>query len=686
MKNARNSLPIGRHRSVLILVWLAAAVLLLLTWTHVNRLSNRAQERALSSAEQDLSNLTRLSQEHAYRTFRSADQVMRFVQARYLKEGDKLGLSDLTQRGIIDAEIFNQVGVIDAHGIYTLSNLPIKGHLDLSDREHFRVHVEKDTGELFISKPVIGRASGRWSIQLSRRISRPDGSFAGVVVVSIDPTYFTQFYSDLNLGPEGLNALFGLDGIAKARRVGEKVEFGTPAPNAPFLSLLQNKNEGSYRQVSTIDGIERLYFFRKVPRYPLVTVSGVDIKHLLRATAADNVGLRMQAAALSVLVVALSIALSYYLSLIQRESRARGLAQVQIQDHTDKLNTVFELSPDGFVSFDANYCVSFVNPAFVGMTGLDAKQIMGMHAHDFSAWLAGLCTSNDKFSGLQALQACAQLDTLSAHQTIELKVPSRRVLHAQLCLSSSKSVSQILYFRDITHETEVESLKSEFLATAAHELRTPMSGIFGFAEVLLTQENDPDVQREFLEIIYRQSKLMIQILNELLDLARIEARGSQDFVFTRLCLQDVVRDLLKSCPCPPGMPAPEFIAPEANTYVTADAGKLRQALTNIVSNAYKYSPAGGAVQIRIGTSDARGKDATASIHVSDQGIGMTPEQVNSVFTRFYRADASGKIPGTGLGMSITKEIVEHHKGSISITSTFGEGTLVSMHLPTQHPT
>jgi hypothetical protein len=112
---------------------------------------------------------------------------------------------------------FNQVGIIDAKGIYVLANLPTTGKLDLSDREHFKVHVATNTGELFVSKPVLGRASGKWSIQLTRRITRANGEFAGVVVVSIDPGYFTRFYKELNLGSEGLAALYGLDGVARAQ-------------------------------------------------------------------------------------------------------------------------------------------------------------------------------------------------------------------------------------------------------------------------------------------------------------------------------------------------------------------------------------------------------------------------------------------------------------------------------------
>jgi hypothetical protein len=105
--------------------------------------------------------------------------------------------------------------VIDAQGIYILSNKPMKGRLDLSDRTHFRVHAHSNDEGLFISQPVMGRATGLWSIQLTRRINKPNGEFGGVVVISIDPGYFTRFYSELNLGPGGLTALYGTPPVLK---------------------------------------------------------------------------------------------------------------------------------------------------------------------------------------------------------------------------------------------------------------------------------------------------------------------------------------------------------------------------------------------------------------------------------------------------------------------------------------
>ena len=248
--------------------------------------------------------------------------------------------------------------------------------------------------------------------------------------------------------------------------------------------------------------------------------------------------------------------------------------------------------------------------------------------------------------------------------------------------SDSSSVSQILYFRDVTHETEVDRMKSEFLSTAAHELRTPMASIFGFTELLISSENDAATQREFLDIIYRQSKLMIQILEELLDLARIEARGGKDFRYTRICAQDVVADVIKGFKSPEGRSPPAFDAPAPAIFLMADVGKLRQAVLNVLVNAYKFSPLGGEVLVAV---DMCKPDANTPemlcIHITDHGMGMTGEQLAKVGTRFYRADASGQVAGSGLGVSIVKEIISLHKGQVTIESTLGEGTKVTLWLP-----
>jgi signal transduction histidine kinase len=671
-----------QHLHAVAVIWLVTCGLLIATWVHVQSLTQESKAQQLIVAERDLSNLTRLSQEHVNRTLRSADQVIRFVQSHYLEVGDKLDLAKMTSSGIIDAEIFNQVGVIDSKGIYILANLPIKTKLDLSDREHFKVHVASDNVGLFVSKPVLGRASGKWSIQLTRRINRANGDFAGVVVVSIDPGYFTRFYNELNLGSQGLSALYGLDGIARARKVGAKEEFGTNGSAAQmFARMAQGEQVGTYIQRSVVDGVERIIYFRKVPQYQLAVSTGLDMKDLLAPHRRASNALALQAAIVSLLLLALAVALTRHLRGIEKDTTARNRAEMEIQDRNEQLNTIFALSPDGFVSFDRERRVKYVNPSFVHMTSAGPVQLHGLDDKDFTAWLTQRCEPGTTGLDLTALREKVLSGKPDASVLVEVNGNGKRVLKVSLRSSESSSVSQILYFRDVTHETEVDHMKSEFLSTAAHELRTPMASIFGFSEVLLTQEVDTTTQRELLGIVHKQSALMAKILDELLDLARIESRRGKDFRYTRVSLQDLAGDLSKSFIPPEGRDAPTLVLPESASYVMADSGKLRQALLNVLSNAYKYSPRGGPIVLQVDAKDSGAVGSRVWIHITDQGIGMTPDQRDRVCERFYRADASGKTLGTGLGMSIVKEIVELHGGELLISSEPGIGTRVSIGLP-----
>jgi len=185
--------------------------------------------------------------------------------------------------------------------------------------------------------------------------------------------------------------------------------------------------------------------------------------------------------------------------------------------------------------------------------------------------------------------------------------------------------------------------------------------------------------RDVLQTINRQSIWLTNMINELLDLARIEARRGADFKFQRVCVQQLLADMLKAYKAPESRAQPELLLPQTLSFVRADQGKLRQAILNVIVNAYKFSPAGGAVSVQVTHSDAAA--ARICIAVSDNGIGMTPAQVAKVCTRFYRADASGSVPGTGLGMSIVKEIIELHGGELTIESAVGRGTTVSICLP-----
>ena len=346
---------------------------------------------------------------------------------------------------------------------------------------------------------------------------------------------------------------------------------------------------------------------------------------------------------------------------------------------TELLNSIFQLSPDGFVSFDAEGKVNYASPAFASLTQIETATLAGVSEQAFSALLAQQCLPSGTFRGVRRLRERAAAGHPDERELIELTVPVRRVLEVGFRSSTSSAVSQILYFRDVTHETEVDQMKSDFLSTAAHELRTPMASIYGFAEVLLTQSLEEDNRKEFTGIIFRQSELMASILNELLDLARIEARRGKDFELVSTDVAALVKKTVNDFRLPAGRQAPAVTSQNEVWYIMVDRKKAQQAILNVLSNAYKYSRPGDGVEIFI---EPASTPNLVAIRTVDQGIGMSAEQVKRVSERFYRADKSGNIPGTGLGMSIVKEIVELHHGNLLVASTPGQGTTVTLQFPT----
>jgi len=377
---------------------------------------------------------------------------------------------------------------------------------------------------------------------------------------------------------------------------------------------------------------------------------------------------------------------------LSAEIRRREAAEARISDRNEQLNAIFELSPDGFVSFDEARRVKYANPALLRMTGYAEREIVGLDEAAFSDRLAKDCVAGTRFIGVAALRAAKHAATTDGageaasrgkpRLLVELAVPGAPVIEVKLRLAQAATVSQILYFRDVTHEVEVERMKSEFLSHAAHELRTPMASIYGFSELLMTQEFDEATRKDLLATIHKQTQWLVDIINELLDLARIEARRGQDFRIEPVPLPPLLGEVVAGMQIDPSRWTLATECADNLPALHADAAKLRQALTNVLGNAVKYSPEGGAIEIRCTASDRDGK-RFIGIAVTDHGIGMRPDQVARVGERFYRADTSGKIPGTGLGMAIVKEIIELHGGSFTVDSDIGAGTTVVIWLPAE---
>jgi signal transduction histidine kinase len=235
----------------------------------------------------------------------------------------------------------------------------------------------------------------------------------------------------------------------------------------------------------------------------------------------------------------------------------------------------------------------------------------------------------------------------------------------------------ILY--DVTREHEINQMKDEFISTAAHELRTPMTSILGYTELMLENPEQFEIGqlKEFLQIIFDRSKALSQIISDMLDLSRVQSgklisleQFSGDFVA-------LVQKILPSYKYNDNQCKIIIDADEDLPQILFDPHKMTQVLDNLISNAVKFSPDGGTINVILrATSDE------IVVAIEDQGLGMSPEQLEQVFDKFYRVDSSNTaISGLGLGMSLVKSIIEGHGGRIWVESEVGVGTVAHFTLP-----
>jgi PAS domain S-box-containing protein len=393
--------------------------------------------------------------------------------------------------------------------------------------------------------------------------------------------------------------------------------------------------------------------------------------------------LQLASAAANQVAAAINNAELYRLIRDQAE-RLGGLVRSQ-QVESRKSRAMLEAIADGVMVTDHDNRIVLFNDAAERLLSLRREQVDGRVVGEFIGLFgkAGRAWQER----LRRWQSAPAEITGGEYLAERITLDSGKVLSVHLAPvgSGEEFIGTVAVFRDITQDVEVDRLKSEFVATVSHELRTPMTAIKGYTEILMMGATGPlnDSQRQFLKIVKENSDRLGLLVNDLLDISRIESgqtRLNLDVVEIPKLLEEIAAALRERCRSE-GKQLTITVQSEPDLPpIQADPSRVSEILGNLAENAFLYTPDGGSVTLR-----ARARTDGVQIDVSDTGIGIAPAEQERVFERFYRGEDSLVMatPGTGLGLPITKKLVEMHGGSIEVESEGvpGKGSTFHVLLP-----
>lgn len=332
------------------------------------------------------------------------------------------------------------------------------------------------------------------------------------------------------------------------------------------------------------------------------------------------------------------------------------------------LEAILHSTADGLIVFDQKNRITHINPAAEKLLGIEKNQAPQDHP-SISQLLA-----QDRGKNRDELPWVDEAYIESSSKT--LKILTDPVLDDE-----ANPLGYMKTLQDVTLEKEVDKMKTEFISTVSHELRTPLTSIKGYVDLILDGEAGEinEIQREFLEIVKQNNDRLVELINDLLDVSRMES-GRVKMEKAPLSLPEIVKvavTSIENLAKNKEMSISQDI-PEGLPLVLADRQRLVRILVNLLSNAIKYTPPKGRIFVSI-----KPQNGFLATSIRDTGIGIPSEHLDRLFVKFYRVDSSltSEIGGTGLGLAIVKSIVDLHGGQVWAESEVGKGSTFTFTLP-----
>jgi PAS domain S-box-containing protein len=423
---------------------------------------------------------------------------------------------------------------------------------------------------------------------------------------------------------------------------------------------------------------------RSVMAIPLISsdeVIGVLTLFHQEPGAFSSEQLELVEAAANQVANAISNAQLYLLIRDQAERLGRMLREEHIE--AAKNQAILESIADGVLVADHVGRVILANLSASQILQVSRSELIGKSVNE----LLGLYSSSGQnwIDTILAWAHSGEIQDQRPSLSELLSIDDRTVsIKLSPVFASGQFFGTVSIFRDVTREVEVDRMKSEFVSTVSHELRTPMTSIKGYAELMLmgAAGHLSDPQTQYLRIIRNNANRMTDLVNDLLDISRMES-GKTDLDLGPVDISQLIEQVVKVHLTSQmdhenkSLQVYQEIAPSL-PLVWADRDRVTQILTNLLDNAFHYTPANGRIQV-----SAFSDDSFVFVSVEDTGIGISPENQEKIFERFFRAEdvEVQNVPGTGLGLAIVRNLLEMQGGTIEVTSYPTQGSKFVFSLP-----
>ncbi|MGA8379911.1 MAG: ATP-binding protein [Stellaceae bacterium] len=562
----------------------------------------------------------------------------------------------------------------------------------------FTAHRPGATPRLFIGGPEPSAAGGGWAIMLSRPLMR-DGVMLGVIAARVPVATFAELYDAIAGNRDTRIALLLDNGTLVAGSLAGRAAIGAkPAGAAALLAAAARVQTGLLETPANRGETGALSAFRRVPARPLIVAATRARDRILgrwyRQRSASLAGFGLFAAAVGGLAWLADRALraGHFAGAYLRRSEAR------LKRRNSLLQSTLESIGEGLSVFDGRGRLIARNRRFCELLDLPDDLAGGVPLREV---LTRQALRGDFGDVEPQGEVDRRLDQFYREvPTIKERVTSSgRVL--QIRRSAMPDGAVVSVYSDITDlkagqtrllqarsQAELANhSKSEFLANMSHELRTPLNAVIGFTEIISLELFGPignDKYLEYIKDVHASSLHLLSIINDVLDMSKIEA-GKLELQKEAVTLQTLIADVLRIVHERAGVRRIELLCElaEEPVVIWADERAMKQILLNLLSNAIKFSLDGGTVHIRVSAA----RTDAAVIEVEDHGIGMDADEQARALQPFGQAKpaTTRTYGGTGLGLPITKGLVEAHGGTLTILSRPGNGTTVRLVLPTQLP-